>query len=499
MASPGDDLPRKAMKAKVADTLKWNVVDKISTQALYAVTGIILARLLSPEDFGLVGAVMVFQAFASLFVDSGFSSALIQRKSPTRLDYSSVMWFNMAMAAGIYCALFICAPWIADIFKGDTRLISLSRVMFLTFIINASAIVPTNRFMKQMNVKVIAAANSAGLLAGAAVGISLAFAGFGAWAIVWQGIAVALVKSAIIWITGRWTPVLKFSWVALRSFMSVGMGVMGTSFLNTLFQNIYAFFIGNRAGLAPLGYYSQSDKWSKMGIMSLSQILTQSFLPALSEYQDDKIRFAAAVSKMNRLTSYLLFPSVCLLIVAATPIFHLLFGTKWDPSIGLFRILLLRGIFTVLAGAYNNYIVALGKSKLMVITELLRDGVAIAAIMVTLPVISLSEPDNITLGLEIFLWGQVAASAVTTAATLVLAAKASGCRAWQFVTDSAPYAAFATVAALGAWEMPELTGISSPAAVIAIQVTIGAGAYILFNKLAGSVIQKEILGYFFRK
>lgn len=129
------------LKVAVARTLKWNVIDRVSSQILYAVTGIVLANMLTQEDFGLVTAILVFQAFASLFVDSGFSSALIQRKEPTRLDYSTVLWFNLGVATLLYVVLFFCAPLIAGVFGGDERLIPLSRVMFLTFILNASAIV----------------------------------------------------------------------------------------------------------------------------------------------------------------------------------------------------------------------------------------------------------------------------------------------------------------------------------------------------------------------
>ena len=142
------------LKTLTARSVKWNIIDKVSQQILYAVTGIVLARLLSQEDFGLIGAVLVFQAFASLFVDSGFSYALIQRKAPTRLDYSTVLWFNLAMATGIYVVLYFAAPLIADCFQGDRRIIPISRVLFLSFILNASAIVQTNRLMKQMNVQI---------------------------------------------------------------------------------------------------------------------------------------------------------------------------------------------------------------------------------------------------------------------------------------------------------------------------------------------------------
>ncbi|MDE5979836.1 MAG: oligosaccharide flippase family protein, partial [Muribaculaceae bacterium] len=204
------------MKTRTAGAVKWNVIDKVSQQLLYAVTGIVLARLLDQEDFGLIGAVLVFQAFASLFVDSGFSYALIQRKAPSRLDYSTVLWFNLAVAAAIYVILFFCAPLIADCFQGDRRIVAISRVMFLSFILNASAIVQTNRLMKKMEVRMVAVSNAVGLFAGAVVGIWLAVAGYGAWAIVWQTLALNFTKSLVLWLTSGWMPLMRFSWRSLR-------------------------------------------------------------------------------------------------------------------------------------------------------------------------------------------------------------------------------------------------------------------------------------------
>ena len=142
------------LKLSVARTLKWNVIDRVSSQILYAVTGVVLAQELSHEEFGLVGAIMVFQMFAERFIESGFASALLQRKSPSRLDYSTVLWFNLSMALALYLLLFILAPWIADIFQGNTRLIPLSRVMFLTFIINSLSIVQSNRLIKRMETRI---------------------------------------------------------------------------------------------------------------------------------------------------------------------------------------------------------------------------------------------------------------------------------------------------------------------------------------------------------
>ena len=198
-AKPQPEAP--SLKLKTARTLKWNTVDKLSQQVLYAVTGIVLANILSQEDFGLVGAIMVFQAFATLFVDSGFSNALVQRKDPTATDYSTVFWFNLGVSVAIYMVLWFAAPLIDTVFHADGRLVPMSRVMFLTFIVNATALVQTNRLIKQMNVKMVAVSNVIGLVVSGALGIWLALDGYGAWAIVWQSLSLAAVKSIVLWIT----------------------------------------------------------------------------------------------------------------------------------------------------------------------------------------------------------------------------------------------------------------------------------------------------------
>lgn len=481
------------LKDKTARTLKWNLIDRLSTQLLYALTGIVLARMLSQEDFGLVGAVLIFQAFASLLIDSGFSYALIQRKSPTRLDYSTILWFNIGVAVVIYVILWFCAPLIARCFQDDPRLIGLSRVMFLVFIINAAAIVQTNRLVKKMDVRMVAVSNSVGLVAGAAVGITLALYGFGAWAIVWQNIAMATVKTSILWVTGKWLPMMKFSFAALRSYSTVGSGMMFTSFLNTVFQNIYSFFVGNRVGLASLGYYTQGDKWSKMGVTSISQVLTSSFLPVLSAVQDDPERFRRLCSKMNRFTAYLVFPALIGLIVIAEPVFHLLFGIKWDPSIILFQLLLVRGIFFVLTSLYNNFLLALGRSGVIVKLELLRDTVAIAALVASLPFIAESTPDDPVYGLTLMLWGQVAASVISWVATLIVAARAVGSPVISFLSDLLPYAVMTVaITPLMFWAM---SFTATPPAMILVSAAIAIALYLGVNALLGSKIQKEVLGY----
>ena len=481
------------LKTRTAGAVKWNVIDKVSQQLLYAVTGIVLARLLDQEDFGLIGAVLVFQAFASLFVDSGFSYALIQRKSPTRLDYSTVLWFNLGVATAIYAILFFCAPLIADCFQGDRRIIPISRVMFLGFILNATAIVQTNRLMKKMDVRMVAVSNAVGLFAGAVVGIWLAVAGYGAWAIVWQTLALNFTKSLVLWLTSGWLPLMRFSWRSLKSFFAVGSGMMVSSFLNVLFQNIYSFFIGNRAGLAPLGYYTQADKWSKMGISSLSQVLTSSFLPALSAVQDDPERFARVTSKMNRFTSYLLFPAMGFLAVMATPVFHCLFGEKWDASIVLFQLLLARGIFTVLTSLYNNYVIALARTRLVVAMEVLRDGAALLLLFAALPFISMERGGDVVYGIKLLLAGQILASAISWGVMVVKTAPVSGRSVGSFLADSLPYLCETLLIMAVLWGESLL--ISDCWKLLVCQGVTCVALYVGINALLNSVIQREVFAF----
>ena len=487
----------KTLKTRTAGALGWNLVDKIAAQLLYALTGVILARELMPADFGLAGAIMVFQAFANMFVDSGFSSALIQRKTPTRLDYSSVMWFNILIACVLYCILFLCAPLIADIFSGDERIVPMSRVMFVVIILNSASIVQSNRLTKQMNVRPLTIANTLALASGGAVGIWLAVTGAGAWAIVWQTVVTNGVRCALVWIAARWMPLFAMSWRVLRSFMSVGWGVLATSFLNTLFYNIYNIVVGNVAGLRPLGYYTQGDRWSKMGVMSLSQVITSTFLPTLSEVQDDVDRFRSISARMCRLTAYLACPAMIFLILTAPAIFHMLFGPKWDAAIILFQLLCLRGIFTIITLQYNNIALSLGRSRMIVWMEVLRDGVALVALVATLGYIPLSRPGDIVYGLRIMIYGQILAAVITWFATLLIICRMTDRKVSGMLGDIAPYLVGSLIASAVAIAAGQ--PFVNPWSVFAVQAVVGFGVYIIINYIAGSVIQREAFRFIFRR
>lgn len=465
----GGDL---SLKKKTAGTLKWNTIDRVSSQVLYAVVGIVLAKILSKEDYGIVGILLVFQAFAIVFVDSGFGAALLQKKDPDNKDYSTVFWFNLFVSVLIYALLFFLSPLLGGWFHSD-ELPLLSKVMFLTFIINGLGIVQTNRLMKRMDVKMIAVSNVAGLVVSGAVGVWLALEGYGAWAIVWQSISLAAVKTGWLWITGRWLPTAGFHISSLKKIWRIGMGVFSSSFLNTLCLNVYSFVIGAFYSLGSLGVYSQADKWSKMGSASISQVLTASFVPLLAKFQDNGDEFHKYVKRINCFTAFVMFPFMIGLAVAGEPIFHTLFGDKWDEAIPLFQILTVRGIFVVLISLYGNYLLSLGYARTLFTVEIVKDATIFVALLSTVFLKSV----------ELLVWGQLWASVVTYFIVLWLTCRHIGYRVGSMLSDLVPYLIAALI--MGAAALLLSPVFSHPALQLLLESTVGLALYYLIIRLTG--------------
>ena len=338
------------------------------------------------------------------------------------------------------------------------------------------------------DVKMIAISNLVGLIISGTVGIIMALNEFGAWALVWQSIILAVIKTTWLWAVGGWIPHGGFHIESLRQIYKVGMGVFTSSFLNTVFLNIYSFVIGAYYNLAALGNYTQADKWSKMGSASISQILTASFVPVLSQYQDDGERFKSIVKKTNNFTSFILFPFMCGLIVMAEPIFHLLFGNKWDTAIILFQILLMRGIFVVLTSLYNNYLLSLGHAKSLVIVEFVKDGLTLAAILSTIFMQSV----------EALVWGQLAASAATYIFILFITSRNTGYHKTSFIADMIPYLLTTIVCCIVMWFVGNL--VDHNITIIALQSIVGLMLYYIGLRLIKSPIladvERHIVGHF---
>lgn len=473
----------EGLKVKTARSLKWNTVDRVASQVLYGVVGIVLANVVSQEDFGLVGALLVFQSFAIIFADSGFGSALLRQKHTTQEDYSTFFWFNLIVSVAIYFILWFGAPLIADIFQGDRRLIPLSKVMFLTFVLNALAIVQINRLMKEMDVRMVAISNLIAQIVGGGLGIGLALGGFGAWALVWQSVTLAGVKTIILWLTGHWWPSFCLRKESFRKIWRIGLSVFSSSMLNTVFLSIYSFVIGAFYSLRSLGVYTQADKWSKMGSASMSQIFTSSFVPLLARVQDSPSDFHRYMTKINRFVAFLVFPLLAGLAVVGEPLFHTFFGNKWDSAIPLFQILCVRGIPVVLVSLYGNYMLALGYGKRLFSIEVIKDVAVAVAILATVWFDSV----------ELLVWGQLWASLATFVIILVMVSHTTGYSVNKFMTDLSSFFGVTLLLCVACWLLGKLT-LSAPVSLL-IEITGGALVYIALMKLQRAPELTEALSY----
>lgn len=468
----------KTLKEKTVNALVWNTFDKTFSQITYAVVGIILANTLFPEDFGLIHIITVFSAFLSIFIDSGFTVVLIQRKNITNRDYNTIFFFNLSAAIVLYILLFFLAPLIS-IWFGDERLILLSRTMCLTVIIQAFGIVQSSILMRNMHMKAFAISNIVPLLISGTIAVVLALAGYGPWALVAQALALATTRSILLWVQNSWRPRIQFDKTSFMSLYSTGKNMFLTSFTGTLFQNLYPLIIGIWYSIKDLGYYAQADRWSKMGYTALGQALGQSLFPALSSIQDDPERMRRVFGKTNRTAAYLSFPFFLGLIVIATPLFHVLFGTKWDASIPLFQLLLVKGIFFVFTTLMTNYIIAQGKTKTVFHFELMKNGVILLAILLT---VRISIPALVA--------GQAAAGLIHYIIALIITSRVTQYSIKQQLKDIFPYILIGGSVCALLTLIPMITG--NPYWQLVLQITAGFLVYTGINKLLRSTIQQDI-------
>lgn len=469
----------KTLKEKTISALIWSTFDKVFCQIIYAVSGIILANKLFPEDFAVVGIITALTAFTTIFIDSGFSVALIQHKDTNDRDYQSVFSFNLAISILLYALLFFLAPSISHYYN-DIRLAPISRIMFLTVIIQAFGLVQNSILMREMKMKAVALANLIPLLSSGITAIALALLGFGVWTLVIQALTFTSTRTLFLWTQNAWRPKLIFDGTSLRKMYSTGKNIFLASFTNTIFQNLYPLIIGSRYSIYQLGYYVQADKWSKAGYTSLIQALAQFLLPSLSSIQDDKERMKRVFGKTNRMAAYFTIPFFMILIVAAEPIFHILFGTKWDTSIPLFQILLVKGIFFVLVTLQNNYMIAQGKTKTVFYVELIKNGIILIAIF-------------LTIGISIYalVVGQAIAAIIHYLIGIFVTKRVTQYGVRRQLLDIFPYVVISTLMCVLLTLLPMIT--NNDLLLLSLQIGLGGLFYFTVNKVLHSTIQEDVI------
>lgn len=356
MASPD-------LKERTAKGLFWGLANNGSMQVLNLVFGIVLGRLLYEADYGLAGEVAVFTAIASALQESGFISALINRKNASREDFNSVFWFNVTVSACIYVILWFCAPLLVWYFH-EPELLWLSRYAFLGFFFASFSIAPRAHFYKNLMMKEQTIIGIVALLLSGTVGVVMAFCGMSYWSLVTQNILFILTVSVLSWRISGFRPMMHFTWQPIREMFGFSCKLLITNIFNTLNNSIFALLLGNFFTKAEVGRYQQADKWNKMGSGLITGMVQSVSQPMFVQVENDGERLVRAFRKMLRFTSLLAFPCMLGLALVAREFITITVGAKWLPSAELMQMLCVAGAFMPLAALYYNFLISRGRSNI---------------------------------------------------------------------------------------------------------------------------------------
>ena len=368
------------LKQKAASGMVWTSIQKFAGMGISFISGIILARLLTPEDYGCIGMLSIFMFIAGSFVDGGFASALIQKKRPTQEDYSTIFFFNLGMSIAMYAILFFSAPAIARFYKMPI-LSSVLKVQGLVLIINAFSLIQSNQLRKQFRFKKIAIVTLVTSVISLLVTIIMAYKGYGVWALVAMNLLTAFIPTIVYWITNKWYPLWVFSKTSFKELFNFGFFMFLTNIINNICNNIQGLLIGRFYSPDTMGYYSKAQSTEVMASQSISTIVGQVTYPLYAEYQDDKFSLSNVIKRFTSSIAYITFPMMLLLILLAKPIFIVLYSERWLNSVPYFQILCLSGIAACLQGVNFQAIAAVGKSKAMFLWTLIKRGVALLFIV----------------------------------------------------------------------------------------------------------------------
>ena len=372
------------IKEKLIKGTLWNTIEKVAIKSASFVIGIILARLLSPEDYGLIGMLMIFISLSSIFIESGFAKALIQKQDRTDIDFSTTFYFNLGVSLLLYLALYITAPYIAS-FYNFPILSPLLRVLSINIIIASINIVQRAKLMIEMDFKSLAKINFLGTLVGGIGGILLAYKDFGVWALAGQYLISTLTMTILFFKYSHWTPTLHFSFISFKKLFRFGFNLLIAGSITTIFNNIATIAIGKLYKSSQLGYYTRANQFTDMIAWTINDVLGNVTFPILSELQNDRERLISIYKKSLFYTSLITFPIMTLLAILAKPIILLLLTEKWLPCVALLQILCFARMLTPLSAINMNALNAIGRSDLFLKIDLSKLPIDIFFLIVTIP------------------------------------------------------------------------------------------------------------------
>lgn len=357
--------------------------------------GLVLARLLTPEEYGIMAMITIFIAISNSIIDSGFSNALIRKTRIERVDYNTVFYFNLTVSILIYVLLHLAAPAISVFFK-EPVLLAVIRIIGWVLIINALAIIPRTQFVRNVDFKTQTKVSLISSISSGVIGIGMALGGMGVWSLVGQQLSRQFLNTLFLWVYSKWHPVWEFSTESFKELFGFGSKLLLSGLLNTIYKNIYYIVIGRFYTSAQLGQYTRAEQFNMIFSSNLTSVVQRVSYPVLSSIQEEPERLREAYRKVIKITMLITFACMLGLAAVAKPLILILIGEKWLPAVYFLQIICFSGMLYPLHAINLNILQVKGRSDLFLKLEIIKKIIAVGPIVV-----------GIVYGIECMLWGGV--------------------------------------------------------------------------------------------
>lgn len=373
-----------SLNNKVFIGMSWTALDRIVSQLVQLAISVVLARLLLPSDYGIIGMLAIFMAISQSLIDSGFASALIQKKDRNDIDYCTAFFFNIFIGGILYLLIYILAPYIADFYQMPI-LKSVTRVYTLSLIINSLSIVQTVKFQVELRFKELALISISTVFFTGIIGVILAYNGLGVWALVFQFIISSSLRTLFLWYFSHWTPRLVFSIESLNKMFSFGSKLLCSGLINTIYNNIYTLIIGKKFSSADVGFYNRGSNFAYLPTNTITSTIISVNYPILAKLQDNNKVLIETYTKLLQPPLFILYPVLIGLATLGDSFIAVLIGNKWLPCVSIMQILCIGYFFNPLTHINLNLLYVKGRSDLVLKLEFIKKTIAFVILFLTIP------------------------------------------------------------------------------------------------------------------
>ena len=368
------------IRNKIINGVGWSFADNLFNQGITFLVGLVLARLLTPEEYGLIGIILIFVAVFNSIIDSGFSSALIRKKDVKEEDYNTVFITNMCVSLVLFLVMFLSAPSIAHFFS-QPQLVPLTKVMSSVLIINAFALIQRTILVKNVDFKTQTKVSVIASLVSCTVGVGMALAGLGVWSLVGQQLSRQFLNSALLWVWAKWYPRIQFSFASFKELFGFGWKMLVSGLIDTVWKEIYQIVIGKCYSTQTLGQYTRAHQFGSIFSSNLTNIVQRVSYPVLSKLQDDKERLKAGYQKVIKVTMLVTFCCMLGLAAIAKPMIITLIGNRWLPAVPFLQVICLQMMLYPLHSINLNMLQVQCRSDLFLKLEIVKKIVAIGPLL----------------------------------------------------------------------------------------------------------------------